>query len=151
MPVSLEHAMYSLITGFSAFTTLTPAPTVRPYKIAETDFRPGTGARAVIIECPEQEHEVDLDGRGGAVSATVNIMAIAETFDDAWTVAEVMRTNGTNPGTGLSGFSGAVATLTIQRISVDKTKNGFAEYQDGSDEGFYYCLRELTVDYTETF
>jgi hypothetical protein len=34
-------------------------------------------------------------------------------------------------------------------ITVDRTTKGFQAYEDGSDEGFYYVVRHLTVDYTE--
>ncbi len=74
---------------------------------------------------------------------------MAEVFDDAWDLAEIIRTNGTSPGTGMAGFAGTVAGFWIQRISVDSTHNGFIAYEDGSDEGYYYVRHELTVDYSE--
>jgi hypothetical protein len=151
MPIaaSLEHVLHDLIAGLAAFAALAPVPVIRPYKLAETDFVKSTGARAVIIESPEEDHEVSLDGLGGGVSAQATVEAVSEVFEDAWLIAETMRLNGTSPGTGLAGYSGTVAGLTIQRITVDRTMKGFAPYEDGSDEGFYYVRFQLTVDYSE--
>ncbi len=145
--VSLEDALRTLIIGLPAFAALTPLPSVRPYKLAETDFKVGSGARGVIVECPDETNQESFDEVGQGVSAKASVECVAETLADAWTVAETIRLNGGSPGTGLAGFSGTIAGLVIQRISVNKTMKGFEPYYDGSDEGFYYVRREITVDY----
>jgi hypothetical protein len=150
MSASVEQILTQVIAGLSAFRQLSPAPTVRPYKIPQSEFKAGTGALAVIVESPEETHQNDLDGRGGGVSAAASVEAVAEVFDDAWNLAEIIRTNGTNPGTGLAGFTGTVAGSWIQRISVDVTHKGFVAYEDGSDEGYYFVRHDLTVDFSET-
>ena len=147
---SLEHALRTLITGLSAFAAITPAPAVRPYKLSQADFKAGTSPLGVIISSQEEEHQVSLEGLGGGVSAKASVYAVAETFEAAWSLAETIRLNGTNPGTGLAGFKGTVAGLAIQMISVDKTTKGFIAYEDGGDEGYYSVARHLTVDFTES-
>ena len=150
MSASLEQILTQIVTGLSSFRQISPAPTVRPYKIQQTEFRAGTGALAVIVESPEETHQNDLDGRGGGISAQASVEAVAEVFDDAWNLAEILRTNNANPGTGLAGYTGTVAGSWVQRISVDTTRKGFVPYEDGSDEGYYYVRHELTVDFSET-
>ncbi len=150
--VSLETALRSLIVGLPAFAALSPVPVVRPYKLAETDFLVGTGARAVIIESPEETVQEDLDDLGAAISARAIVEVVAESLDDAWNLAEIIRTNGTTPGSGLAGFKGNIANVTgifIQRIALNKTEKDYMPYYDGSDDGFYYVRRELTVDFTQ--
>lgn len=149
MSASLEAALKAIITGLPAFASLSPTPKVRPYKIPIAEFKAETGSKAVITESADEEHAVDLDARGGVVSAKAAVIAVAEEFDDAWDLAEIIRLGGASPGTGLAGYHGPIAGLFIQRISVNATKKGHVAYEDGGDEGYYFVRRELTVDYSE--
>lgn len=149
VPSPVETALRTLILSLDAFAALKPTPTIRPHYIPSKDFPPGTGARAVIIASHEETHQNDLEGRGGAVSAKVTVDAVSEDFDDAWLIAETMRLNGTDPGTGLAGFAGVVGDMTIQRISVDITRKSRHPYDDASDEGYFIVTRELTVEFEE--
>ena len=146
---SLENALRTLILSLSSVAAMSPLPTVRPYKIAQVDFKADTGATAVVVEAPENEHQVSLDGLGGGVNSKALVTAVSEEFDAAWTLAEKIRTNGTSPSTGLSGYVGSVSGVKMS-IAVDSTSKGFVPYEDGSDEGYYFVRRHLTIGYIES-
>jgi hypothetical protein len=74
------------------------AARIRPDRLGESDTLP-----AIIIEVDGEDPENSLDGRGGLVYANVNIQCRAFEKEDARALAEAVRINGTDPGTGMAG------------------------------------------------
>lgn len=73
---------------------------IRPDRLEETDTLP-----AIIIEVDSEDPENSIDGKGGLVYADVNIQCRAFEKEDARALAEAVRVNGTDPGTGMAGTS----------------------------------------------
>lgn len=114
---------------------------IRPDKFHEED---GT-LPAILIEVDNESPQNDLTGRGGLRLGDVTITCRAATRQGARALAEAIRVNGTNPGTGLAGYAGA---------SFDAVLDGIAEaYQPkgvGNDKGYYDTVMSFNSFASET-
>src|ERR1043166_5680038 len=108
MSASIEQALQTLISGLSAVNGLGTVQ-IRPYKMAQKDLGDSDFGGVIISVRDQEDQQVDLSGRGGGVASKIGITCIASTFLAAWTLSEAVRTNGTNPGTGLAGYAGTPA------------------------------------------
>ncbi len=115
---------------------------IRPDRLHESDDRTQP---AVIIEVDSEDPENDLMGVGGLVYASVNLRCRALEKEDSRSLAEAIRLNGTDPGTGLAGFSGTAGSMSIDAV-LENTSTSFVKDDDGSDQGFYdtNCLYEIS-------
>lgn len=129
------------LTGISGIGTGDAAP-IRPDRLHETDDDIG-----VIIEVDEDKLN-DLTGRGGRVMADVNLVCRARTKEVSRQIAEAIRLNGTDPGTGLAGYTGAAGSQTIDAWLEDM-QTGFVKDEDGSDQGFYDTNCSYVITFTE--
>jgi hypothetical protein len=132
----------SALTGISGIGTGNSAP-IRPDRLAEED-----GDIGVIIEVDNENKLNDLTGRGGRVMANVNLVCRAPTKKVSRQIAEAIRLNDTDPGTGLAGFGGTVGGLTFDAWLED-TVTSFIKDDDGSDQGFYDTNCSYMVTYAE--
>jgi serine/threonine protein kinase HipA of HipAB toxin-antitoxin module len=140
----IEDNLRALLLTFGAVTALV-AQRIRPDELHQSDALP-----AIVLSVPSEEHHNDLEATGGLVAATVLITAIAETKLAARAIAEAVRTNGTNPGTGLAGYSGAAGSGSIQGAFLLKTSQHFEPEQDGSADSRWEITGEYEVWYAET-
>lgn len=140
--MTLGEAIRAKLLTLGAVTAITS--TIRPDELMQGDRLP-----AIIISVDEEEPQNDLDGHGGLVDATVTISAIDSNPTRARLLAEAIRINGTNPGTGLAGFSGTAGSLEIDAI-LNRKSSGFVPLGDGSEDGYFSVDSIYTVWYSET-
>ena len=117
---------------------------IRPYKPAQTDVLP-----FVIIRSNSEVNVNTLDYRGGLVQADISVVAAAETIAGARALATAIRTNNTDPGTGLAGDSWDQADVTVQACLLERTEMDFIPYEEGSDEGYYVADAHYKIDFEE--
>ncbi|MHC4606714.1 MAG: hypothetical protein ACYTAF_07225, partial [Planctomycetota bacterium] len=94
-------------------------------------------------------HLNDLSGKGGLVYSAVTLRCRATTKAVARSLAEAVRTNDTNPGTGLAGRTGAMNGTTYGAVLEDE-QTSFTPKAEGSNEGWYdiFCNYILSVEET---
>lgn len=105
----------------------------------------------IVIDMIEEEPQNTLDGGDGMVIATIAVRCMAQTKKVARQVAEAVRVNGTNPGTGLAGFAG-LYDVTKQPFSAIHARNEFyAEpWEDGGDEWLFEVRAIYQVTFNQT-
>jgi hypothetical protein len=160
--VFIEDALATIIGGLAAVQAIRPDMPIRPFKLAQSDNL--NCGPAVIIAPQTEEHANDLSGRGGLVEWIGFIRCVALKFHDCRRLAEAIRSNDTDPGTGLAGFNlveyGPVivpladgtgtAEFEIDVATYDKKDFAFIFQTDGSDAGDYVIDATLTCNYRET-
>jgi hypothetical protein len=97
----------------------------------------------IIVEIDREDPQNDLQGRGGLVVAEVTITCRAETCVGAVALREAVKLNGTDPGTGLAGYSGDFDAV------LDGTASAAAPKGDGSTAHWYDQVMSFTVLYQE--
>lgn len=145
--MSIESDLRTVLLTFDAVTALVgtgAAARIRPYALDERDSKTG---QAIIIEVDTAEHANDLAGKGGMVTATVTLSCRAVTLTQARALAEAVRTNSTNPGTGLAGYSedDPCIEAVLETESV-----GITPWDDGSTRAWFVVAQEYTIYTTET-
>jgi len=144
MATEIEESLRRLLITFDAVTAIVgsgSAARIRPDRLHESDTLP-----AVVIEVDDEDHANDLDGLGGLVHAAVNVKCRAATKSRARALAAAVARNGTSPGTGLAGYSGAAGDQTIDGILEHETTS-YHDDDDGDDQGYY----DVDCEYTCIF
>lgn len=134
MAETIEHSLRDLLLTLSAVTDIVGtggSARIRPDRLGQQDTRPG-----IMVEVDLEEPQNSLDGKGGLVYARVTISCRAVTKAVSRTLAEAVRTNNTDPGTGLAGYHGVAGSQEIDAVLED-TITSFNSKDDGSDEGWY--------------
>jgi len=130
--VSLESDLRSVLAGLSAVTALVgsgDAARIRWDEIDEDDDLP-----AICCQIDSDDQANDLGGRAGFAAASVTILCRAETRVGSRALAEAVRLNGTDPGTGLAGYAGTEFDAVLESMAtVFDTR------------GFYDTLMDFTV------
>lgn len=147
--MSIEADLRTVLLTFSSVTALVGtsySARIRPYRLQQDDA--GTSEH-IIIETDNVDHLNTLDGLGGRIYADVTLRCIGPTLARANALAEAVRTNGTNPGTGLAGYTGTVNGHTFDAFLESESVN-FVPSDDGRDEGHYSVLAAYTVTVEET-
>lgn len=148
---TVEVNLRTLLLTFSGVTALTgtgDSARIRPDRLHQRDTIPATGG-GVIIEVDNEVPQNDIDGKGGLVYADVNIICRAREKAIARTLAEAIRTNDTDPGTGLAGYSDTpVGGSQIDAVLEDVQTN-FIPEAEGSDKGWYDVYNNYTVSFAE--
>ena len=140
--MTVQEVIRAKLLTMAAVTAITS--TIRPDRLQQHDRLP-----AIMIEVPKKEYQNDLLGTGGLVNATVMISGISSNRTLADSIGEAIRINGTNPGTGLAGFTGTVEGLKINAILTMQETKEYA-FDDGKDSGFFSCDSTYEVWYNET-
>ena len=150
----IEQALCTLLKTFDAVTAIVGTGAnarIRPFRLDQGDIDDNGGVRdAIVIRPAREEHLNDLQGRGGLVRARMQIIAISEIPLSARALAEAIRTNGQDPGTGLAGHEGTYDGVEIQSAMLDSADFDEAEYGDDSDRSFFAVISNYIVEYTET-
>lgn len=148
---TVEDNLRTLLLAFSGVTALTgagDAARIRPDRLHQDDTIPAVGG-GVIIEVDNEVPENSLDGLGGLVYADVNIVCRARQKAIARTLAEAIRTNDTDPGTGLAGYTGTPVGGSQIDAVLEDTSTVFIPEAEGSDEGWYDVFCSYTVSFAE--
>jgi len=119
-------------------------PCIRPDTLHEKDQLP-----AIVITVEEEDYHNDLSAKSGLARAMLTISCLAATRRDSRLLAEAVRVNGTNPGTGLAGFKGLAGGLQIH-AQLNGSQTAFVAQGDKSDQGWYATDAAYEVDYPET-
>lgn len=117
---------------------------IRPDRLEESDSRP-----AIAIEIDDEDPQNSLDGLGGLVYADVSIFSSARTKTAARALAEAIRLNGTDPGTGLAGVCTTVGGVQFDAV-LESTQVDYKSLNDGSGQGNWTVNSLYVVSFTET-
>lgn len=145
--MSIEADLRTYLLTLGTVTTLVGEGglgRIRPDRLHEGETLP-----AVIMQVDNERPLNTLDGKGGRVYADVTLICRAQEKEDARTLAEAIRVNGTDPGTGLAGYNGAAGDSTIDAWLEDQNTS-FTPAADGSDQGFYDVFCNYVITYAET-
>lgn len=140
--MTIEEAIRAHLLTLTAVTAITS--TIRPGELQQSDALP-----AITIGVKSKKSFTDLSGKGGLVSAILMVSSISSRESGATGLAEAIRVNGTDPGTGLAGFRGTAGSLQIHATLTEDAVNYYA-YEDGKDAGFFACEAIYDVMYSET-
>lgn len=141
--MSLESDLIAALRAMSAVTALvgsSAAARIEPDVWGENVTYP-----AILIEVDGETPANSLDGKGGLVFAEVTVTCRATTRIASRALAEAVRVNGTNPGTGLAGYVGSAFHAWL-----DDAVTATVPYGEGSDQHYYDTVQTYTVAYTET-
>ncbi len=97
---------------------------------------------AIIIQVDSETPLNSLDGKGGRRMASFVLVCRAVSRKRARALAEAVRTNNTNPGTGLAGYSSSTLDMWLEDIQMSLTEKG-----DGSKAWWY----DVNLDFMATF
>ena len=144
--MSLHTPLRTLLSSWSEVTSLlTHNPKsndlpIRPERLHQTDDLP-----AIEIAIPNEEFEDDLAGNQNASTSTVLITVVSAQVDQANTIADAILTRGTNPPTGLLGFTGSAGSKMLNSVDLLTRKSGYARNPDGSDSGEYVVVLTFEI------
>lgn len=91
----------------------------------------------------------NTDGKGDLVQATMTISSISGGRDESEALAEAIRINGTNPGTGLMGCQVRSGGLNFDAMW-ESDDLGYIEDIDGKASGLFSVDSQYTVFYYQT-
>lgn len=140
---TLEAGLRTLLLSLDAVTAISTC--VRPEQLRQEDVEP-----AIVIEVMHEECGVTLDGLGGLTAAEVAIVCLARDKTTSRQLEKAVRTNGTDPGTGLGGYTGpAGANFAILGAACNEREFGFEPDEEGGDTGVYWVAAVYVVHYNE--
>lgn len=148
---TIEENLGRLLLTFSGVTALTgtgDAARIRPDRLHQDETIPAKKG-AVIIEVDNEDPQNDLSGTGGLVYANVNLVCRAHEKAIARTLAEAIRTNDTDPGTGLAGYSGTPSGGSQIDAVLEDSQPTFTPREEGRDEGWYDVNCSYIVSHRE--
>jgi hypothetical protein len=147
MAQEIEEALRAFLVTLDAVTALTAVGTTGDYRIRPDRLEEDDDERQehVIIEVDQERPQNDLSGKGGLVYADVTLRCRGPTKKRARALAEAVRVNGTDPGTGLAGYEGAAGELAIGAVLEDQQASE-SPAGDGSDRRTYdvFCSYEIS-------
>lgn len=143
MEPTLEQAMRQMLLSLSAVTNQV-GQTIRPDLLDRGDDVP-----AILIQIEDESLHDDLDGRGGLVTATVIVEVLHTTRMGSRQLEQAVRTNNTDPGTGLQGYRGQVGTFFIDCASLTRRRPFIVERETDEDRNWYGIACSYAVDYRE--
>ena len=147
MSVEADLRTYLLTLGtVTALVGTSDSARIRPDRLQQSDdpLEP-----AIIVEVDDEDHKNDLDGKGGLVYSAITLRCRARTKAVARSLAEAVRVNGTDPGTGLAARTGAMNGTTYGAVLEDE-QTSFAAQAEGSDEGWYDVFCNYVLSCAET-
>jgi hypothetical protein len=146
--MSLEGDIRTALLAMSAVTAYTGSNTttarIRPYKLDPTD---DPTEEHIVIEVDSKNDENDLEGEGGLPLCEVNISCRAMTRTLVNALAEAVRVNGTDPGTGLAGYGGASTAFHSWLVGRTETT---LRWDDKSGRKWHSVEMDFRMQYSET-
>ena len=100
----------------------------------------------IVIDIDTDTPQNDLDGTGGLRYADLTLTCRAMTMAHSKALAEAVRTNGTDPGTGMAGY-GTAATV-FQAVLEDEVRST-EPFDDNSGRMWHVTIQSYTVSYGE--
>ena len=124
MAVGIGQDIIAVLRGLSAVTALVGSGTSA--RIYEDNAPRETTAAHIIVEVDGDRSLNDLTGKGGLRISDVNLICRSASRVGADALAEAVRTNGTNPGTGLAGYAGATFDSVWEAVAAGRSPKGDA-------------------------
>lgn len=143
----IEQWLRDLLLTFDAVTAIVGSGAdarIRPDQLDEADKTP-----AILIELQTIDHMNTLDGLGGLAKAMIHVTCLSEQKAKARQLCEAVRTNNTDPGTGLAGYTGAAGDGYIDSATLERTTVGQRPLFEGGDELIWAVTGEYEVMYQE--
>lgn len=140
--MNIVEEIRAALAGMTAVTAIVgdgSAARIRPDRPYQGESPP-----LIIVEIDSEDIENDLTGRADRVQFTATITCRDSSRSRARQLAEAVRTNGTDPGTGLAGYSG---TFDAWLESIDDAN---AWRGTGGDEAFYDTILTFGGTYPQT-
>ncbi len=95
MEPTIEAALRAMLSSFTAVTDLV-GDRIRPDILDIKDYPP-----AILVKIESERIQSDLEAEGGLVSSIIIVDAIAYTRLKSRELEQLIRTGGTDPGSGL--------------------------------------------------
>lgn len=146
--MSVEADLRTLLLTFNTVTTLVgtgDAARIRPDKLDQSD---DDSLQAIIIEVDDERPQNTLAGTSLRRYADVTLRCQARTKAQARAVAAAVKLNGTDPGTGLAGYTGTV-NGTLYSIYLEDEQTSMSPVEEGSDEAYYDVYSNYVVTWAE--
>jgi hypothetical protein len=105
---------------------------------------------ALVVDVQSEESESDLSGAGGLITAIVEFRAVAATKAAAADILEAIRTNGTDPGTGLAGYTGVAVDADIRAAWFEGREFEAVDSGDGKDSALHVGKATYLIQYVES-
>jgi len=115
---------------------------IRPFTLDESD---DLSESHIVIDIDSETPQNDISGVGGLVYASVTVSCRALRLQDANALAQAVRVNGTDPGTGLAGITAATFDAVL-----DSTATGITWYGDHSQRKWHDVAQDYTMSFSET-
>jgi len=147
MSNSIETILRRALLTLDTVTALVGTGTAAKIRADHPD--PDDKPPYIIIEVDEDVPANDLDGIGGLLHSDVNLVCRAATSDAAWALSEAVRLNGTDPGTGLAGYTGTVSGDALDCI-LEQRARASTPRNDGSKKRWYDVNMTITAIHGET-
>lgn len=103
----------------------------------------------IVIELDATNPQNDLQGRGGLDYHDVNILVRAPTAAAATVLANAIRVNGTDPGTGLAGYSATPIDTLIDATLLNTVGPTQVFRDDGSTRPYWDVNMSFEVSHNE--
>ena len=145
--MSIEDTLVAFLKTLSTVTAIIGtgnAARIRPDRLGQDETLP-----AILMEIDDEEPENDLLGQGGLVYSEVTLTCRANEKADARALAEAIRINGADPGTGMAGYHGTVGGVMFDAV-LESTTMAWTTESEGSEAGWFDVLAEYTVSHVET-
>ena len=144
--MALESILRTKLVSMSAVTDLVDPKLTDDPRIRPDAFDPNEDVPAVVVEVDDEEHLTSLVQSAGRVFAAVNIICRADERVVSRALAEAVKYNGTDPGTGLAGFSGTVDGTEIDCI-LESEATASTPKEKGSSERFYDTNLDFQISF----
>lgn len=149
MAAEVGESIRAALLAMSAVDTLieSDATRIRP-RLPQNLTIPAGGVIAIELDSTDQRTN-DLQGRGGLPYFNFNILVRAPEGEDARALAEAIRVNGTDPGTGLAGYSDTPIDVLIDCTLLGSTGPTEVPRVDGSDRTHWDINMSFEVSQNE--
>jgi hypothetical protein len=139
--MNIEEAVRAKLLTMAAVTAVTSV--IRADRLEQTDTLPA------IVLTVKEDFENELSGTCALASATVNVVSLSRNRPQARDLAEAIRTNSTDPGTGLAGCDVTTGDLPFEAMLVSR-QTGYDDPADNSEKGYYWVDSTYICRFTET-
>lgn len=143
----IETAVRAYLLTLSAVTAITT--TIRPHELNQDDVPVNSTASAILIVVLKENFANTIDGKCPLVSANVLVRAINRKLSSTRTLAEAIRVNGTDPGTGMAGANVTTGSLPFMAM-LEEREVDVVRDQDGSDTGMWSTDSLFYLTFNET-
>jgi hypothetical protein len=144
--MTIQEAVRAWLLTRTAVTAITS--TIRVDALDQRDKPDVTACILMTVDRKEYDTQ-NTDGKSDLVQATMMISAISGGRDSSEALAEAIRINGTDPGTGLMGSRVRSGGLNFDAM-LESQDFGYIQNIDGSDSGLFSVDSQYTVFYYQT-